>query len=127
MSRVLAAITFGVFLSVTLFGLLVLLSHADHHSGCPLAAQAVLCESTIIEHFSIWQSMLASVVAALVLLLGFSLFVTVHGLVPLPAHERLRIRLVACVSRRPTLLQELFSQGILNRKEPYPFPRPLFR
>lgn len=118
--KVLAAVMFGIFLFVTLFGLPVLLSHGDHHVGCPLqAAGEVMCESTIIEHFSIWQSMFASMLASFVLLLTFVLVLVPH--LALPAYERVRFRQYTRLPARPSLLQELYSRGIHNRKEPYPF------
>lgn len=119
MSRMAAAVLFGIFLFVTLFGLPALLSHSDHNVGCPLqAAGQVMCESTIIEHVTIWSSMFASMLASLAIIIGF---VGVAVRIPLPAYEHVRLRQRRRTPVRPTLLQELFSCGILNRKEPYAF------
>jgi len=115
--RLLVTVLFGIFAFVTLFGLPALLSHDDHHVGCPLLmAQEVMCESTILEHFSIWQAMLATIVV----LIGFF----IATLYPLRhakdfARERFRLRWTGISSRRPTLMQELYASGILNRKESY--------
>ncbi len=113
---IIASAVFGAFLFVALFGLPMLLSHPEHHVGCPLqGAQTVICESTIVEHFSMWQAMFASFLSLLVVC---AMFFTTW---PLPvAHERARVRLRR-IPARPTLFQELFSRGILNRKEPYAF------
>lgn len=120
MSRFVTATVFGVFLFVAIFGLPVLLSHPEHHIGCPLmGAQTVMCESTVIEHFSIWQMMFASVVDIIVLVLSITIFFLILDAVF--AQERIRIRTGARETRRPTLMQELFSCGILNRKEPFLF------
>ncbi len=117
-ATVIASVLLGVFVFVAVFGLPMLLSNTEHHVGCPLhGAGAVMCESTILEHFSIWQAMFASFLALFV-------FVCFGGAVvstiPEPSLNRVRIRCRRAPAR-PTLLQELFSSGILNRKEPYPF------
>jgi hypothetical protein len=121
MKELLAATLFGIFCFVSLFGLPALLSQPDHHVGCPLhAASAAICERSTIEHFSMWQSMFVSVVHALTLLSGIAVFVFALFDASF-AEERVRIRLCARDRIRPTLMQELFSRGILNRKEPYVF------
>lgn len=119
MARMAALVLFGIFLFVTLFGLPMLLSHDGHHTGCPLGAVGeVMCESTIIEHFSIWSSMFASMFASFALLIGFvGISVRLH----IPAYEHIRLRQRKRTPARPTLFQELYSRGILNRKEPYAF------
>lgn len=119
--RVFTAVLFGIFLFVALLGLPVFLSHAEHGTMCPLmGAQAALCDSTILEHFSLWQAMFVSVLGAFALMLGIAVYV-VAGIDVSFVQERIRIRLCARATRRPALLQELFSRGILNRKEPYLF------
>lgn len=121
MYRFLTGIVVGAFVFVAVFGLLGLLSHTEHHVGCPLqGAQVVMCESTTIEHFSIWQALFASVLGFLVLV-GAILFIVARVPDALRAHERLRVRVFALVSHRPLLFQELYSRGIHNRKEPYAF------
>jgi hypothetical protein len=117
MKSVVASAILAMFLFVALFGLPMLLSHSEHHIGCPLqGAQTVMCESTIIEHFSIWQTMFASLLSLFVLVCA-----VLFSIWPLPvASEPVRIRLRR-TPERPTLFQELFSSGILNRKEPYAF------
>lgn len=109
-----------IFLFVALFGLTLLLSHSGHHEGCPLmSAQAVMCESSIVEHASMWNSMFASIITSLTLLIAITfLFRNEDGLIR--AHERIRFRGTTQFPR-PTLFQELFSRGILNRKEPHVF------
>lgn len=119
MKRVLTAMLFGVFVCVTLFGLPALLSHDDHHVGCPLLmAREVMCESTIFEHFSIWQAMLATIVVLVSVSIAV-LFAT--GQLADALHQRFRLRRHEFQPPRPSLMQELYSSGILNRREPYPF------
>jgi hypothetical protein len=109
----------GTVLAVTLFGLPTLLSRADHHVGCPLAImRAAPCESTIIEHVSMWDSLFAASIVSLALVFTFVAFVSIKSGAILLTHERLRLRSSALASERPTILQELYSQGIHNRKAP---------
>lgn len=77
-----------------------------------------LCTSTTVEHLSVWKTMLASIVGAVLVLFGVAFFV-LHILFPLLARERIRYRVYTLRPQRPTLIQELFASGILNRKEPY--------
>ena len=122
MREILSATLFGIFLFVTIFGLPVLLSHSDHHMGCPLqAAATVMCESTVIDHVSMWQAMFASVIGTLILALGFAAIVIGRQGDLFLAHERLRVRSRSLASVRPLLFQELYSRGIHNRKEPSRF------
>lgn len=86
-----------------------------------MGAVTVMCEKTIVDHVSMWQMMLASIVSALTLIVGLLLFVAAYPHGVLLAHERLRIRTRAHISHRPMLFQELYSRGIHNRKEPYAF------
>lgn len=118
----LAILTLSIFLFVALFGLPMLLSHSGHHEGCPLAvAETALCNSTILEHMSLWQSMFASMLLSLSLLIG-ALFISFRREFSLLIAEvQNRVRVKATISIRPTLFQELFRRGILNRKEYYNF------
>jgi uncharacterized membrane protein len=118
--RLVTAIVLLVFIVVGLFGLRSLLSHSDHHSNCPLqGATTVLCESTTIEHIGIWQAMFVAVLIVLVVSVGVHLF---FKRLDVPSStERVRLRNTDFYNPRPTLLQELFSDGILNRKESYAF------
>lgn len=114
MRAVIAPVLLGVFFFVAVFGLPMLLSHSEHHVGCPLqGAQTVMCESTIFEHFSIWQTMFASFITLFV----FVCVAFVFGFVPTPFVVHTRSKRLT-VPERPPLMQELYSRGILNRKEP---------
>ena len=79
----------------------------------------IICSKAALEHLSLWQGMFASTLSVLVLLLGVSLVMFRIGLIPVP--ERVRYRAYRNTPRRPSLLQELFSSGILNRKEDHHF------
>ncbi len=109
-----------IFLAVSLFGLMSLLSHPGHHSNCPLqGAATVLCESSTIEHIGIWQGMFVAILLLLVFAVGSLLF-SRRGEIAFTA-DGIYLRRTHIPIPRPTLLQELFSAGILNRKEPYAF------
>jgi len=115
------ALVVGLFF-VSAFGLPMLLSHSEHQMmGCPLqSAQMVLCSKAALEHLSLWQSMFASTLSILVLLLGV-IFIRFR-VEPLSlATASVRFRTYHDSPRRPTFLQELFSSGILNRKEDHHF------
>lgn len=106
-----------VILMVALLGLYFLMLHPAHHHGCPLMVFETMCTSTVVEHASFWNTMLASTFSSVILLLGFVFFV-VRAPLPLFAHEQVRYRLYTVFRLRPTLFQELFARGIHNRKDP---------
>ena len=105
-----------VFLFVALFGMYAMLSHDAHERGCPLMmAEAVVCDATFVKHISVWQSLFASI-----LLSFFTLFAIVIAFVSrvdtVHVHEYALFRSRGRVPSRPTLLQELLSQGILHSR-----------
>ncbi len=107
----------GVFLTVIVFGFPVLLSHPDHHAHCPLlGAQTVMCENTILEHVGIWKEMFSALLVLVVAVVGAVAFFFYFDLRRVES-ERLRLRIRHVAATRPTLFQELYSSGILNRRE----------
>lgn len=112
MRQWLAIILFFVFTFVTVFGLPLLLSHVGHHHNCPLVQGGQLCESTVVEHMSAWELLIAFVLGTLAAIFVAYLLVRERLLVT-PYRLRFRQR----IPERPTLFQELYSSGILNRKE----------
>lgn len=94
-----------------------------HMPNCPLTqGHAAVCKMNPLEHFATWQSMLTTVlpgtITVLLLLIAMIVVIT-----------RRRLRLLFCneipqpfphavydVPTRPTVLQELFSSGVLNPK-----------
>lgn len=116
--RALTWIVLLIFLIVALFGLTSLLSHSDHHAHCPLqGAATVMCESTTVEHIGIWQEMF--VATLLLIAFAISIFGPGRQIAPFATTERALLRRMHVPLPRPTLFQELFSAGILNRKELY--------
>ena len=111
-----------IVLVVAVLGMPLLLASPTHHEiGCPfLSGQAALCASNVLEHVRHWQTAFAAIFAEMLSIAALTLLVALQwGGGALPERSFARIRMRARVPARPTLLQELFSQGILNRKEQY--------
>ncbi len=107
----------SAFIVMAVFGL-YLPQHMGHEMGCQFAPhESALC-STPFMHLQHWQSAFTAVLGGFLILIAVILFVVWAK--PLanrsPQYERLRLR--HRTPKRPTLFQELFSRGILNRKEP---------
>lgn len=102
----------AVFISLT--------SPMHHEMGCPfMPGHEVACVGPL-EHVSHWQSSFLAVVAEI--LIFFTLLVLAFKsrfFSELDIGPPQRIFSQTLHPYRPTLLQELFSKGILNRKEPY--------
>ena len=114
-----AKLVLTAFIFAALFGIygMVSFSHSGH-GGCPFSpVQHSLCV-TPLEHLGHWQTVFTAVFAEIVVLFALvALFFTYTALTA----DTLRStpwRHQEKVPLRPTLLQELFSQGILHRKEP---------
>jgi hypothetical protein len=90
----------------------------NHEMGCPfMLEQEVVC-SEPLTHLEHWQSSFLAFVADYKTLLVLTLFIVFY-FAPFPELEKQRLRLHhGRLSSRPTLLQELFRSGILNKKEP---------
>ncbi len=101
------------FVSVALFGV-TLTAPMQHEMSCPFAAGCV----TMTEHLSHWQSAFAAVLAELLILASVVCVVFSRVALSIDTRDYTRYRLARLVPVRPPLLQELFSQGILHRKEP---------
>ncbi|HEY4513997.1 MAG TPA: hypothetical protein VJH69_01590 [Candidatus Paceibacterota bacterium] len=107
------------FIAMAVFGLYMPFAIMGHDSGCPLASGgAAICGETLL-HISHWQAVFAATLAELTIIFAFVVAVFVFRD---PAHERERDSALYFLhnytSPRPTLLQELFAQGILNRRAP---------
>ena len=102
-----------IVLTMTLLGAPLMLTYHSVDTGCPFRAEMALCSTSVLEHWNHWQSAFVRILVATLLLIGAALISTPH----LPPSRNRHIRLRPRVPR-PTLYQELFSQGILHRKEP---------
>jgi hypothetical protein len=110
----------AAFVLTAVFGLFAMvLSAHDHQSGCHGEASAsVVCEE-VLAHIPHWQQVALAVAVEVLVLVAFAyvFFVRIaYGAAGnhVSAYARLRQRVPLC----PTLFQELFARGILNRKEP---------
>ena len=111
----------AVVVIVAVLGMPLVLGAPIHHeNGCPfMPGQSFACATGIFEHITHWQSAFATIFAELFALATLALFVLRKQRIFFFSDQRLgRIQIHTHNPPRPTLFQELFSQGILNRKEP---------
>lgn len=114
----------GIVIMMAVLGMPLMLSNPMHHEmGCPfMSGQAAFCATSLLEHIKHWQMAFGTILTELLLAAVLALIVLrewrAAGLRE-PSIARVRMR--SREPDRPTLLQELFSQGILNRKEHYRF------
>lgn len=109
----------SVFVLAALFGVYGMLdpSHSEH-GGCPTSpAQHMLC-ATPLEHLGHWQAVFTGLVAQILILLAAVIIIALNGALVADTLGCVEWRQYRHIPRRPTTLQELFSQGILHRKEP---------
>lgn len=115
----LAKLIFFAYILAALFGIygMVSLGHSGH-SGCPASgAEHALCVSPL-EHLGHWQAVFMAIFADLLVLLSLAAALWVSIGPAVKVLQPSTWRLSRHEPPRPTLLQELFSQGILHRKEP---------
>lgn len=114
----------GLIVMAAVFGLPLMLSSPMHHEmGCPFTpAQAAICATSVLEHVKHWQVAFASIFINLLVIASLAFVAARQWNF---AHEALQnsawAKVRDHVPDRPTLLQELYADGILNRKEPYHF------
>lgn len=104
---------------VAVLGLPLLLASPVHHDmGCPfMSGQMAICAASVLQHIKHWQVAFAATLAELLLVAALALFALRQWeLAALPERTFERIRARSRIPDRPTLLQELFSRGILNPK-----------
>jgi hypothetical protein len=114
-----ASVILIAFVLMAGFGLFLPVSHAGHDMGCPFApATTALCDAAF-GHIKRWQDAFVTPIVEALLLVGVALVVVKFiglFLKSDPRYERYRLRIR--IPTRPILFQELYSQGILNRKAP---------
>lgn len=109
---------------VVVLGMPFMLANPMHHEmGCPfMSGQTAMCTASVLEHMRHWQTAFATILAELLLIATFALVAMYQWpIAGLPERSFARMRTRIRIPERPTLLQELFSNGILNRKEHYRF------
>lgn len=111
-----------VFLMITVGGVgVVNLSNHTHHTGCPfMPGEQSTCPMNIIDHMSAWNNLFTGNIKFFILLavsIGTVLYVlqaiTYIDIVILILLKNIRKKI-----SHKNILQELFSQGILNPKSP---------
>ena len=97
---------------------LLLLAPVEHRMGCPFTdGSTAMCTMVALEHLTRWQATFAMILVELLMIAAFALFAIQRFELMAPFKPSFaRIRLRARAPTRPTLLQEIFSSGILNPK-----------
>lgn len=122
-SKYIGMVVLSGFVLMAVFGL-YMPGHVGHEVACPFApSESAMCASSL-SHLQHWQSAFVAVLGELLVLMAavIVVFVWFKPLVNRsPQYERYRLR--ERVPLPQSLFQELYSRGILNRKEPYGFSK----
>ena len=119
-TRIIALSILLAFTVAAVFGLYIMFSgHAGHATDCPLMpGAAVFCANFALVHITHWQSAFTAMFAEVLLLIALAFLCVGPELSKFPDRQRVRLRTRERDPDPSTLFQELFSQGILNRKAP---------
>ncbi len=118
MTKFSTSIILAAFIVAALFGLYLAIVSPIEHADCPFSIGASDCMAPL-EHLVHWQSSFATIIAKLVAFIALVLVVVgSFGLLHADVRQYRAFRQRERIPKRPTLMQELFSQGILHRKEP---------
>ena len=116
--RTFTVLILAAIMVVALFGLPSTATHMGHGAGCPLMpGEVLLCSDALREHLGHWQSTFAAI-AAVLFVVGYGHLATRREIFKLPDRGHLGMKHIFAEVLRPTLFEELFSQGILNRNAP---------
>lgn len=119
-TRLIANILLAALIIGAVFGLyLPMMSHAGHEAGCPFTPGGTAVCTTPLAHLKHWQSAFAAVLADILILLAFAFFSIRAEFFKPPERQIATFAVRKRGPERPTLMQELFSDGILNCKESY--------
>jgi len=118
---ILVSVILATFMAVGIFGLMAMTG--DHmHTGCPfMPGEQAICQMTVFDHISAWQSAFTATIPSVLALLLFAavLYISFSWLDRPPNIQNpIRVRVGSHGPDIPNLLQELFSSGILNPKIP---------
>ena len=120
-TRVLALVLLVALIIAAVFGVYLTFGPMHHGAGCPLVPfETALCGNSALAHLKHWQSAFAAVLAGTLLLVVVVL--ALAALLPeLFRVPELHAAMLPIGRRRepprPTLMQELLSDGIIHRKE----------
>ena len=114
-----AKLILAAFILAALFGIygMVSFAHAEHGS-CPFSPGQHSACATPLEHLGHWQAVFTATFAEVLVLFALLVCFVVSTTVVPNAQRHTPWSYRQYKPPRPTLLQELFSQGILHRKEP---------
>jgi hypothetical protein len=118
--RTCATIILVIFILMAVFGLyLPLAGMAGHDMGCPFSfGGESLCPQSLA-HVDHWHTAFLTILVDIFILSAIALIVGVFfDLSPEKDIERRRYQIRTSIPIRPTLFQELFARGILNRRAP---------
>lgn len=92
-------------------------------SGCPFMSEVAICDMTALDHLAGWQSAFSNIITPGVIVLVLVLLAATALpywtlFIPPPKFSQSRLRVISRALRTPvpTVLQYLFSQGILHPK-----------
>ncbi len=114
--RLLASIIIFAFVVAAVFGLYIPMM--EHGMGCPFMQGGTALCTVPLAHVEHWQSAFtATLIYLLALYAAALLFIVRMDLFGIADHQYERYRLRERIPMGPTLFQELYSRGILNRRE----------
>src|SRR3989344_4117228 len=116
--RALAVPVLLAFCLFAVFGLFLPMGSMGMSAHCPYATGGTALCGLQLLHLEHWLSAFAVVLVEIVLLSAFLLAVIRLLDVGLREKQFERYRPKSRIPTRPSLMQELYSRGILNRKEP---------
>lgn len=119
-----AVLLLTAFIVAAVFGLyLPMMGHAGHDVGCAFSPPGTALCSAPVAHLEHWQAAFTAVLGVILVLLSVLVLVFFrrHDLFDPDVGVYETHVVLDRAGARPPLLQELFSNGILNRKEAYSF------
>lgn len=116
-----AGLILAIFCFVALFGLyLPIMDHTGHETGCLFTLGDIVLCSASLAYTGDWQSAFTAVLVGVLALFAFALVRLARFDFPDPGMgQRDAYKTRRRIPLRPLLFQELYSAGILNRKEPH--------
>ncbi len=116
-----ASIVLVTFIVMAGFGLyLPMMGHAGHEAPCPFVPGGTALCGVPLTHLAHWQTAFTAVLIEVLALCALAAVLFSRYIFFDPDVERHKIhRVTHGTAIRPHLFQELFSSGILNRKEPH--------
>jgi hypothetical protein len=120
LKNTIAALSIAAFLVIGSVGIMAMSGH-HHEPGCPfMPGEQAICQMDAFDHISAWQSTFTTIlptVVSLVLLIGV-VFVFWKYYSPPDLFVRHTLKREKQNPIRVSIVQELFSSGILNPRAP---------